>query len=273
MLARSLSYELKKSYIECIKSVGLVGATVAKVDSAPSTQLLLDGKRPGEFSPALQSNQLKTYPTGHDVPGAFHLFFEDLKIPIDERYIQRVTATLDGGTMILTCLAALMRLLDDTGVTSFEADTTFARVAGDVNEWEVVIFLKSLERAVKMELTGTPVAFKRFVPGGNLLAINSDMEGAQVLGAARSFPKSNDADYCKISDDTPAEDVAPEFIKLCTTHAKRAVLDFKSHVPEDDYNRLMDFTYIDSEERLADFSDFVRGLGVKKIQGAVSHRG
>ncbi|KAJ7225030.1 hypothetical protein C8J57DRAFT_1590778 [Mycena rebaudengoi] len=287
-----VSYELKKSYVECIKAVGLVGATVAKVDSAPSTQLLLDGERK-----LLRDEKLKTYPAGLDVPGAFHLFFEDLMKPIDERYIQRVTATPDGGTMILACLAALMRLLDDTGVTSFEADTTFARVAGNMNEWEVVIFLKSLERAVtiarayvngastdfyerlydefravKMELTGTPVAFKRFVPGGNLLAMNSDMEGAQVLGAARSFLKSNDADYSKISDDTPAEDVAPEFIKLCTTHAKRAVLDFKSLVPEDDYNRLMDFTYIDSEEKLADFSDFVRGLGVKKIQDWWNHK-
>lgn len=48
--------------------------------------------------------------------------------------------------MILTCLAALMKLLDDTGVTSFETDTTFRRVAGDFNEWEVVLFLKALQR-------------------------------------------------------------------------------------------------------------------------------
>lgn len=69
-----------------------------------------------------------------------------MKKPIDERYIQRLVATPDGGLMILTCLSALMKLLDDTGVTSFETDTTFRRVAGKINEWEVVIFLKALER-------------------------------------------------------------------------------------------------------------------------------
>ncbi|KAJ7120809.1 hypothetical protein C8R44DRAFT_877140 [Mycena epipterygia] len=41
-----------------------------------------------------------------------------------------------------------MKLLDDTGVNSFEADTTFRRVAGDFNEWEVVLFLKALQRVV-----------------------------------------------------------------------------------------------------------------------------
>lgn len=74
---------------------------------------------------------------------------------------------------------------------------------------------------MKLELTGKPVAFKRFMKGGNLLAMNSDMEAAQVLGAARSFLKSNDPEYSKLTNDTPAEQVAPEFIKLCVTHAKR----------------------------------------------------
>ncbi|KAJ7456176.1 hypothetical protein FB451DRAFT_1564753 [Mycena latifolia] len=299
-----VSYELKASYRQCIKAVGCVGATVAKVDNAPSTQLLLDGKTPGEFAPAFQSNRVKrklvreakqeAYPAGLDAAGAFKMFFDDLKKGVDDRYVQRVLTMPDGGLMVLTCLSALMKLLDDSGVTSFETDTTFRRVDGEMNEWEVVLFLKALNRAVtiarayvngasaqfferlygefqavKVELTGKPIAFKRFVEGGNLLAMNSDMEAAQVLRAARSFLKTNDPEYSNLSNDTPAEEVAPEFIKLCTTHAKRAVLDFKSLVSEQDYTRLMDFVYIDSAEALAEFSEFVRGLGVKKIQGAV----
>ncbi|KAJ7458041.1 hypothetical protein B0H11DRAFT_2062428, partial [Mycena galericulata] len=301
------SFELKETYRQCIKAVGCVGATVAKVDNAPSTSLLLDGRKPGEFAPALQSNQVKrklvrevkmeAYPAGLDAAGAFKLFWDDMKKPIDERYIHRLVTMPDGGIMILTCLAALMRLLDDPGVTSFETDTTFKRIEGDINEWEVVIFLKALQRAVtiarayvngasaefferlydefqsvKLELTGKPVAFKRFVEGGNLLAMNSDMEAAQVLGAARSFLKTSDPDYSGISRDTPGEEVASEFVKLCITHAKRAVLDFRSLVSEEDYNRLMDFVYIDSEEALEEFSGFVRGLGVKKIQDWWDHK-
>ncbi|KAJ6573309.1 hypothetical protein B0H10DRAFT_2199442 [Mycena sp. CBHHK59/15] len=321
---KKVSYELKVSYQKCIQAVGCVGATVAKVDNgadffklsapsqtedapAPSTKLLLGGKKPGEFAPALQSNAAKgkmlhtakvnTYPEGLGVEGAFKLFFNDLKKPVHERYIQRVVAMPDGGVMILTCLAALMKLLDDSGVTSFENDTTFKRVAGDINEWEVVIFLKALQRAVtiarayingasaqfferlydefqalKLDLTGKPVAFKRFVKGGNIVAMNSDMEAAQVLGAARSFFKLNDEEYSKLANDTPGEKIAPEIIKLCTTHGKRAVLDFKSLVSEADYQRLMDFIYIDSTEKLDEFSEFVRGLGVKKIQDWWDHK-
>jgi hypothetical protein len=76
-------------------------------------------------------------------------------------------------------------------------------------------------QAVKLEITKKPVAFKCFVEGGNIIAMNSDMEAAQVLGAARSFFKTNDAEYSGLPENTPGEEVAPEMIKLCTTHAKR----------------------------------------------------
>ncbi|KAJ7745307.1 hypothetical protein B0H16DRAFT_976984 [Mycena metata] len=61
-------------------------------------------------------------------------------------------------------------------------------------------------------------------------------------------------------------------IKLCTTHGKRAVLDFKSLVSEDDYTRLMDVVYLDSAEKLEEFSRFVQRLGVKKIQDWWNHK-
>ncbi|KAJ7489496.1 hypothetical protein FB451DRAFT_1167164 [Mycena latifolia] len=65
----------------------------------------------------------------------------------------------------------------------------------------------------------------------------------------------------------PCEGRAPEMIKLCRTHGKHAVLDFKGLVPEDNYNCLLDFTSIDSEEKLEKFSQFVVSLGQKKIHG------
>ncbi|KAJ7799947.1 hypothetical protein B0H13DRAFT_2390684 [Mycena leptocephala] len=273
-----------ETYRQCIKANGCVGAIVAKPDNSPSTLLLL-----GE--------DVRGVPSRSGAPGAFKLFWEDMKKPINDRYIHRLVTGEDGGVRILTCLSALMKLLDDEGVTSFETDTTFKRVAGDINEWEVVIFLKALQRAVtiacayvngasadfferlydafqavKLQVTGKPLAFKRFVKGGNIIAMNSDMEAAQVLGAARSVFKSNDPEYSGISVDTPGEEVAPEFIKLCMTHAKRGVLDFRSLVSEEDYQRLMDFVYIDSAEKLDEFSEFVRGLGVKKIQDWWDHK-
>ncbi|KAJ6518461.1 hypothetical protein DFH09DRAFT_1331945 [Mycena vulgaris] len=305
---KKVSHEQKAVYKKCIQVAGCVGATVAKVDNAPSTKLLLGGKKPGEFAATLQSSMVKqklihetkleAYPEGLGVKGAFQLFFEDMKKGVDERYIQRIAFEKDGGVIILTCLASLMRLLDDAGVTSFENDTKFKRIAGEFNEWEVVISLKALQRAVtiarayingasadfyeslydkfqevKLELTGKPVGFKRFIEGGNILTMNSDMEAAQVLGAARSLSKLNkDEAYSNLAFDTPPEQVAPEIIKLWTTHAKREVLDFETLVSADDYKRLMDFVYIDSEEGIDEFSEFVQGLGIKKIQDWWDHK-
>ncbi|KAJ6616071.1 hypothetical protein B0H10DRAFT_2219812 [Mycena sp. CBHHK59/15] len=237
---------------------------------APSAKLLQGGKKPGEFAPAMQSNSIKrkivrevktdAYPDGLSVPGAFRRFFEDLKKPIDERYVQRFAAIPDGGVMIMTCLASLMKLLVDPGVTSFENDTPYKRVKGDINEWEVVIFLKALQRVATIataylmaqDTTGKPVAFKLLVagPGGNLLAMNSDMEGPQVLGGARSLFKPNVEEYNKLVNDTPAEEIAPEIIKLCMILGKRAVLDFKPLVCENNYTHLMDFVYIESPEQV-----------------------
>jgi hypothetical protein len=89
-----------ETYWQCVKANGCVGATVAKVDNctclsrdfhsnltsiflAPSTLLLLGGKTPGEFAPALQSKRVKQrilletkkeeYPASLDAPGK--LFF------------------------------------------------------------------------------------------------------------------------------------------------------------------------------------------------------
>ncbi|KAJ6500282.1 hypothetical protein DFH09DRAFT_1289819 [Mycena vulgaris] len=299
---KKVSHKHKAVYKKCIQAAAVSHAP------APSAKLLLGGKKPGEFAAALQfstvkqklvhETKLEAYPEGLGVKGAFQLFFEDMKKGVEERYIQRIAFEKDGGVIILTCLASLMRLLDDAGVTSFENDTTFKRIAGEFNEWEVVIFLKALQRAVtiagayingtsadfyeslydkfqevKLELSGKPVGFKRFIEGGNILAMNSDMEAAQVLGAARSLSKLNkDEAYSNLAFDTPPEQVAPEIIKLCTTHAKRAVLDFETLVSADDYKRLMDFVYIDSEEGIDEFSEFVRGLGIKKIQDWWDHK-
>ncbi|KAJ7816650.1 hypothetical protein B0H13DRAFT_1663254 [Mycena leptocephala] len=108
---------------------------------------------------------------------------------------------------------------------------------------------------------------KRFVRGGNLLVMNADMEAAQVLGAVRSIMKTNDPEYSGIPKDTPASEAATYFVKLCFRHSKEAIHDFKGMVSATQHARLMDFMYIDSKEKLAEFSKFVQDLGVKKIHG------
>ncbi|KAJ7701002.1 hypothetical protein B0H14DRAFT_3527801 [Mycena olivaceomarginata] len=113
---------------------------------------------PAEVGVALQDKKLKQrlvrevkmeqYPAGLDAAGTFKLFWDDMEKGPDEKYIHRPVTMPDGAVMILTCLAALKKLLDDTGVTSFETDTAFCRVAGDFNKWEVVLFLKALQHGL-----------------------------------------------------------------------------------------------------------------------------
>lgn len=71
-------------------------------------------------------------------------------------------------------------------------------------------------------LTGKPLRFQRFSPGGNLLCMGADMEAAQVLGAAESIlaTVTEDVDYSGVNANT-AEELLPYFVRVCLTHSKR----------------------------------------------------
>ncbi|KAK6971991.1 hypothetical protein R3P38DRAFT_3487128 [Favolaschia claudopus] len=231
-------------YETCIEKRGVVGATVRDVDRAESSLLLCDGQPPSAWSPALgnmrskrdmvREQKVKKYPAGMGIPGAFQRFLEDQKKPLDQRYIHCCRAVNDGGVIIITGVPFLIKLLDDPGVRAFDDDTTFKRVEGEMNEWELALFFKAVERAsadfyeilfdelqrVKELITGKVLGMKRFVPGGNLLVMNADMEAAQVIGIARSVMKTNIPEYSGIPNDiTPAE-AAKYFVKICYRHTK-----------------------------------------------------
>lgn len=73
-------------------------------------------------------------------------------------------------------------------------------------------------------LTGKPLTFQRFSPGGNLLCMGADMEAAQVLGAAESILTNliDDVDYSASGvNANTAEELLPYFVRVCLTHSKR----------------------------------------------------
>lgn len=70
-------------------------------------------------------------------------------------------------------------------------------------------------------LTGKPFRFQRLTPGGNLLAMNTDMEAVQVPGVAQSFLPTNNPAHSGIPSTISAEELARYFIRLCIGHAKR----------------------------------------------------
>ncbi|KAF7359625.1 hypothetical protein MVEN_00686300 [Mycena venus] len=245
------SLDVKETYTTCVETSGPVGATVNKVDNAKSTRFLLGGQTPAMFSPALGNNRVKReivhkvkskkYPAGLGAAGAFQLFLEDKKNPPNKRYIHCYPLT------------AIRAYVNRSSADFFE------------------ILFDELQE-IKKRITGKVLGMKRFVSGGNLLVMNADMEAAQVLGAARSIMKTNEPEYSGIPNDMPASEAATYFVKVCYRHSKEAIHDFKGLVTPAQYERLSDFMYIDSKERLNDFSKFVKGLGVKKIQDWWAHK-
>jgi hypothetical protein len=57
-----------------------------------------------------------------------------------------IIMTDDGGICILTCVPYLLKLLDDPGVNTFDDDTTYKRIEGKMNEWELTILVKTAAR-------------------------------------------------------------------------------------------------------------------------------
>ncbi|KAJ7823484.1 hypothetical protein B0H14DRAFT_1310763 [Mycena olivaceomarginata] len=100
---------------------------------------------------------------------------------------------------------------------------------------------------------------------GNLLVMNADIEAAQALGTARSFIKTNVPSSSGITTLDP-QLFTTYIIKFCCSHVKRPLLELRSLVSTEDYIRLKDFIYVESVESLRSFTEFIRHLGVKKIQ-------
>ncbi|KAJ7019065.1 hypothetical protein C8F04DRAFT_1276706 [Mycena alexandri] len=253
--ALKVSQAAKLKYAASVQALGVVGATVAKVDNTPSTRLIFDGQTPTQYDPALQDKRgkhdivaqqkKKAYPMGLGINGAYNMYREDLEKPIEERYIHRFINAPKGGVIIFTCFTPLLALLDDPGLTAIEDDTTYKQILGEMNEWELVRFYNALQRAItiarayinradtdffellfdtlreiKVEATGKDLEFKRFTRNGHILVMNADMEAAQALGAARSLLKTDQPQFSGITTLDPAI-FATYFIKLCCGHSIR----------------------------------------------------
>ncbi|EDR12626.1 uncharacterized protein LACBIDRAFT_323219 [Laccaria bicolor S238N-H82] len=279
------SIEVKVAYQECIEAVGSAGVTVQKVDNAPSTKLLLRGKEPGQYNSALNDKQvkqdilhanwMKKNPAGMGIPGVFNLFHQEFLKQPSERYIHNIVTTEKGKTLIFTGVPFLMSLIHE--VSSFKCDTTFKHIkdSSGINEWEMVIYYPQVQQETDhyeclfndlqkhiLAVTSKKMCFKRFSKGGNLSCLNADMEAVQVLGAAKSFMKTNEPNFSGILADVTPEDFATYFVHLCLTHIKKGILDFKSLVSVTDYQQLMDFPYLASIEELENFTAFVAGLKI-----------
>ncbi|KAF9018292.1 hypothetical protein BDZ89DRAFT_1117241 [Hymenopellis radicata] len=294
-----ISKDVKALYEKCVKAVGLVGATVMKVDNSPTTSIIMGGKTPGQVDPALLSGrnkreaiqQLKRveFPYGTGFEGVQHMYIREASaLKLADRYVQSIIPSdTTGGMLIFTFEPrTFARILE---VDTLEIDTTFKRINDVYNEWEVVGFHKSSAQTITLArvytnratrgqfkatfdelqrlcllFNGKPLNFRQFTKNGTLTNLGEDMEAAQALGAADSFMPTVDPIHSGIVV-TTAEALIPHFITTCHTHAKRAVLDFKGLLDEKDFRRILDFVYLPDEAALTEFNDWIHSLKIKKI--------
>ncbi|KII84400.1 hypothetical protein PLICRDRAFT_32429 [Plicaturopsis crispa FD-325 SS-3] len=297
--AIKVSYDAKDAYAKLIGAHGALGATVKGVDNAPSTKLALGGLKPADVHPALLQARTKrdlvrqakigVSPLGLGILAIVQIFLnEKTMVPIAERYIHRVVHTPADGTIILTLVPFLAGLIHEAW--SIEADGTFKRQNGPLNEWEIVIWYPPLNRlvtvgraysdrasrvqykmlfdelqAVVLEVTGKPLRFKCLSEGGNLLTLGVDLELAQILGAGDSFLPTNEPVYSGITTTDP-EELVQYFVRACYSHVKRGIHDLKSSINDEQFKRIMDFPYIKNDTDLDAFTDWVDKCGVPKVQ-------
>ncbi|KAJ7736682.1 hypothetical protein B0H16DRAFT_1466572 [Mycena metata] len=184
---KKASIQIRQSYRQAIRATGTVGATVMKVDN--------------EFAPALQDKRVKRglvydvkmeqYPAGLDVAGAFKLFYDDI---IEEASQGAVHSPVHNGTRRRHHDHHLPRRAHE----ALGRHGCYHHLR--LRQWDQCQFYERLFdkfQAVKLEITGKPIAFKRFVAGGNLIAMNSDIEGP---GGGAPHAKSNDPEYSNLSN-------------------------------------------------------------------------
>ncbi|KAJ3821622.1 hypothetical protein F5880DRAFT_800238 [Lentinula raphanica] len=290
--ASKASLEVQDLFRRCVLASGLVGQTVRTVESASSTNLLLEGKPSSLIHPSLinrrqrekimREEKAKRFPQGLGIAGVWSLYEDDSLKPVDERYVQRITSSLTGGKLIFTLKPRLLSLIHSA--LAFEIDGTFKRVVGEFDEVEISIWHDGVSRAVTIGrvyitrkdvetykclfdqlqelceyLTKKPLRFKALSRDGNLLALGTDMELAMIQGAGKSFLKTNEPDYSHIHT-SDAEEIVKYFSRICLVHCKRGIQCFDTPELKAEYERIKNFMYLSSDAEIDEFTSWVNGL-------------
>ncbi|KAJ3725287.1 hypothetical protein C8R42DRAFT_640174 [Lentinula raphanica] len=274
--ASKATLEVQDLFRRCVVASGLVGHTVQTVEAeGKSTSLIhpsLVNRRQREK--IMREEKTKKFPQGLGIAGVWALYEQHSLKPESDRYIQRITSSLTGGTLIFTLKSRLLHLVHSA--SAFEIDGTFKRVIGEFDEVEISIWHDGVSRAVTIgrvyitrkdvetykclfdhlqelteHLTKKPLRFKALSRNGNLLALGTDMELAMIQGAGKSFLKTNEPDYSNIHT-SDAEEIVKYFSRIC--------LCFDTPELKSEYERIKNFMYLFSDAEIDEFTSWVNGL-------------
>ncbi|KIJ37165.1 hypothetical protein M422DRAFT_260325 [Sphaerobolus stellatus SS14] len=201
-----LTYQGNAAYQEAIRRVGIIGATVHKVDNAVSTPAIFNNESPQAAFPTLGDRRIKNDILMRVI--AAHM--EEMKKNPEDRYIHYVQTEPSSDSngnieVVVTMNAKLAQELHSARASLY--DNTYKRVLGAHNKWEAVIWNDKLncrlnvaqiycnrenQEAFKLmwlayfrtveHVTGQKLRLKAFHMGGLMAVILTDGCTAQALG-------------------------------------------------------------------------------------------
>ncbi|KAJ7909723.1 hypothetical protein B0H13DRAFT_1877422 [Mycena leptocephala] len=260
-----------EKYKECVRKLGL-GATVAKVEKAPSTKEILGGLTPSLYHLGLMSrdtkikliNEVRSEPgnqTKHENQTIEAYIAEQKAHPDEDRYIY--VSEREGRTAIFGIKHGIIKHIHK--VRALDCDTTFKPVVGktnlyEINGWMAGINKVCLGRALVIsEAFNEPEAWVRVsASGGTLLGVNADMEAAPLLGMADALLPTIDIPSVAEKVKDPIG-VLTRNVRSCYSHVKRGFPDL-SHLPREDQDRIHSFMYLETPEDVEEFKIWIRTL-------------
>ncbi|KIJ50654.1 hypothetical protein M422DRAFT_777023 [Sphaerobolus stellatus SS14] len=277
------TYEARELYTQAVHEIGVIGATVSKVDRAPSTKRLLKSNvavsshaeisllKPRFKRDIISQEKLKKYPYGNGIEGVSHMFEHgDSKRPPKERYIQAMYSAPCKETgetihVIVTMLPELAELVHEVQAT--QHDNTYKRVFGKFNETGVAIARiycnRETHQAFDMiwygwfeaieKVTGRPLLNKIIHGKGKHAIFMFDAAPAQVQGLGDNLICMNNPTVSGIKTFDPA-------VIVQNLEALKAVCCFE------DFERIQNCLFITTLEELEAFTAWCLAHSQEKVR-------
>ncbi|KAJ7643437.1 hypothetical protein DFH06DRAFT_1477189 [Mycena polygramma] len=293
------SLEAEEDLDKCLASMGTVGTTGGRLNNSATTRAVLgsdlDVKHPAfrnkrKLRDAVLTRKDAMSPAGLNWAGILDRYEQDLKLPMADRYIRIIR--MEGDLKLAVTMEAYLASLVHE-VQYLVPDFTFKRVKGDLNEWEVAVWLDGDKERVSVartycnksdadaffyifdgffmavkQVTGQPIRFKAFDPNGNILSILFDMEAAQVQGFARALLKLLGRAHPEQDPDV----IVRYVMKLCGIHFTRSTDALVGAVGKETVNYLNRIRGLKNPADIEAWHKFCREHPDKKLHDWYEHK-
>ncbi|KAJ6559387.1 hypothetical protein DFH09DRAFT_1483903 [Mycena vulgaris] len=241
-----VTHAVAEKYKECVRKFGL-GATVAKVEKAPSTKEILGGLTPSLYHLGLLSRDTKTK------------LINDVKSePGNQAGYENQIRTLDCDTTFKPVVGKTNVYEINGWMPGINAEVTLGRVWIKEHDRRSFQFVWEELLALVKRLTNQKLGFAALHRTGTLLGFNADMEAAPLLGLADVLLPT--IDIPSVAEEVvDALDIVKRIVRICYSHLKRGIPDI-SYLPREDQGRIRNFMYMETPEDVDEFKLWIRTL-------------